>query len=260
MSAWRRRRCRPTDARALIERLRVAPLLRGLRGRPAADVAAAADALVRLSWLAADMGPRLAELDINPLILRAAGQGVIAVDARATLIGGNKCHEGHPVPPRIRRHLARAGHRASAGRRRLAQQRSVVLVVPYPPGGSTDNVARPLMQEWSRVIGQTIVIENRGGAGGTIGAEMVSRAKPDGHTLAAVPDSDLHDQPDHDAAALRCRTTTSSPIARLAASDAFVVINPSVPARTTSRSWSPMARRIPASCASAPPATAPSRS
>lgn len=73
------------DARALIEALRVAPLLHGLRGRPAADIAAAADALMRLSWLAADLGPRLAELDINPLILRAAGQGAIAVDARATL-------------------------------------------------------------------------------------------------------------------------------------------------------------------------------
>lgn len=73
------------EARALIEGLRVAPLLRGLRGRPAADIAAAADALLRLSWLAADLGPRLAELDVNPLILRAAGQGVIAVDARTTL-------------------------------------------------------------------------------------------------------------------------------------------------------------------------------
>jgi acyl-CoA synthetase (NDP forming) len=73
------------DAHAMIEALRVAPVLHGLRGRPAADIAAAADALMRLSWLAADLGPRLVELDINPLILRAAGQGAIAVDARATL-------------------------------------------------------------------------------------------------------------------------------------------------------------------------------
>ncbi|NMJ43555.1 acetate--CoA ligase family protein [Roseomonas sp. JC162] len=74
-----------SEARAMIEGLRVAPLLRGLRGRPPADIDAAADALMRLSWLAADLGPRLAELDVNPLILRAAGQGTIAVDARATL-------------------------------------------------------------------------------------------------------------------------------------------------------------------------------
>ncbi|MCS6892370.1 MAG: acetate--CoA ligase family protein [Rhodovarius sp.] len=76
---------RPADARALLEGLAMAPLLRGLRGRPALDVAAAAEALVRLSWLAADLGPRLVELDLNPVLLRPAGQGVIAVDARAIL-------------------------------------------------------------------------------------------------------------------------------------------------------------------------------
>ena len=74
-----------TTARAMIEGLRVAPLLHGLRGRPPADIDAAAAALMRLSFLAADLGPRLVELDVNPLILRAAGQGAIAVDARATL-------------------------------------------------------------------------------------------------------------------------------------------------------------------------------
>jgi acetyl-CoA synthetase (ADP-forming) len=72
------------QARAMIEGLRIAPVLAGRRG-PAADVAGAAEALSRLSWLAADLGPRLVTLDINPLILRAAGQGAIAVDARATL-------------------------------------------------------------------------------------------------------------------------------------------------------------------------------
>jgi acetyl-CoA synthetase (ADP-forming) len=74
----------PAQARAMIEALRIAPVLAGRRGRPA-DLAAAADALSRLSWLAADLGPRLVTLDINPLILRAAGQGAIAVDGRATL-------------------------------------------------------------------------------------------------------------------------------------------------------------------------------
>lgn len=73
------------DARALIDGLRAAPILRGVRGRPPADLDAAAEALARLSWLAADLGPRLEELDVNPLILRAVGQGAIAVDARATL-------------------------------------------------------------------------------------------------------------------------------------------------------------------------------
>lgn len=72
------------QARAMIAALRIAPVLAGLRGRPA-DMEAAAEALERLSWLAAELGPRLVTLDINPLVLRAAGQGAIAVDARATL-------------------------------------------------------------------------------------------------------------------------------------------------------------------------------
>lgn len=108
--------------------------------------------------------------------------------------------------------------------------RPVTLVAPYPPGGSTDNVARPLAPEWSRVIGQNVVIENRGGAGGSIGAEMVSRARPDGHTLLLFPTAIFTISPhmmtlpyDVDRAFL--------PIARVAASDAFVIIHPSVPAR-----------------------------
>ncbi|MEN0074527.1 MAG: acetate--CoA ligase family protein [Paracraurococcus sp.] len=76
---------RPGDAEALLRRLALWPVLEGVRGRPPLDVAAAVEALVRLSWLAADLGPRLVELDLNPLLLRAEGQGCIAVDARATV-------------------------------------------------------------------------------------------------------------------------------------------------------------------------------
>lgn len=110
-------------------------------------------------------------------------------------------------------------------------QRQVTLVVPYPPGGSTDNVARPLVQEWSRIIGETVVIENRGGAGGTIGAEVVSRARPDGHTLLLFPTavftiSPLMMRPPYDV------DRDFTPIARVASSDAFVIVNDTVPART----------------------------
>jgi acetyl-CoA synthetase (ADP-forming) len=78
---------RPSDAEAMLRRLALWPVLAGVRGRPALDVAAAVDALVRLSWTAADLGPRLVEMDLNPILLRAAGGGAIAVDARATLLG-----------------------------------------------------------------------------------------------------------------------------------------------------------------------------
>ncbi len=72
----------PVDAHqalALLERLAVRPLLGGLRGGPPADLAAVADAVVRLSVLAADLGDRLAALDVNPLI--AGPAGCLAVDA-----------------------------------------------------------------------------------------------------------------------------------------------------------------------------------
>ena len=69
------------EALAMIEETRGAALLRGFRGSPPADVAALADALVRLSWLAADLGDLLTTLEINPLMVLPAGQGVMAVDA-----------------------------------------------------------------------------------------------------------------------------------------------------------------------------------
>jgi acyl-CoA synthetase (NDP forming) len=75
----------PAHAQRLISQLRIAPVLAGARGRPAADVAALADTIAKLSGLAATLGPRLVELDINPLLVRDIGAGVIALDARATL-------------------------------------------------------------------------------------------------------------------------------------------------------------------------------
>ena len=66
----------------------------------------------------------------------------------------------------------------------LAQSdRPVSLVVGYPPGGSTDLTARIVGPELGRRLGQTVVIENIGGAGGTLGAQKVAAAKPDGQTL-----------------------------------------------------------------------------
>ena len=108
--------------------------------------------------------------------------------------------------------------------------RPVTLVVPYPPGGSTDNVARPLAPEWSRVLGQNVVIENRGGAGGSIGAEMVSRARPDGHTLLLFPTAIFTISP-HMMTLPYDTDRAFTPIARVASSDAFVIVHPSVPAR-----------------------------
>lgn len=62
-------------------------------------------------------------------------------------------------------------------------QRPIKLIVPYPPGASTDAVSREVAQQLSANLGQQVVVENRPGAGGLMGAEQVSRAAPDGYTL-----------------------------------------------------------------------------
>lgn len=59
----------------------------------------------------------------------------------------------------------------------------VNLVVPFPAGGGTDAFARPLAAQFSKVTGKTLVIDNRGGAGGTVGASYAAKGAPDGYTL-----------------------------------------------------------------------------
>jgi tripartite-type tricarboxylate transporter receptor subunit TctC len=86
-----------------------------------------------------------------------------------------------------RRQLALGTLALPLARPALAQDgwpsRPVRMVVPFTPGGSTDILARALSAELQETLGQPFVIENRGGAGGTLGSEVVARAAPDGYTL-----------------------------------------------------------------------------
>ena len=75
--------------------------------------------------------------------------------------------------------------------------KSITMIVPFPPGGLADIVARPVAEAMSRDLGQPVVIENRGGAGGGIGMGVAARAKPDGYTvlmalssLTVIPEAD----------------------------------------------------------------------
>jgi tripartite-type tricarboxylate transporter receptor subunit TctC len=63
------------------------------------------------------------------------------------------------------------------------QKRAVTLVVPFAPGGGTDALARDLAKPLADKLGVPVVVDNKGGAGGTIAAQQISQAKPDGHTL-----------------------------------------------------------------------------
>ena len=69
--------------------------------------------------------------------------------------------------------------------------RAITLIVNFPPGGSTDAMARIIREPLSQALGQNIIIDNRGGAGGTTGAAAVANAKPDGYTLLLSVNSAL---------------------------------------------------------------------
>src|SRR5574339_260276 len=71
----------------------------------------------------------------------------------------------------------------AAAPRNAYPERPIRLVVPYPPGGTADVMARMMGLRLGDKWGRTVVIDNRGGAGGNIATEMVARAEPDGYTM-----------------------------------------------------------------------------
>jgi tripartite-type tricarboxylate transporter receptor subunit TctC len=105
------------------------------------------------------------------------------------------------------------------------------IVVPFPPGQATDTVGRLIGQSLTERLGQGFVIENRTGAGGTIGTEAVAHAAPDGYTLllnglSGAFNATLYRKPDFDF--LR----DLAPVASIGGGPYVMMINPSVPAKT----------------------------
>ena len=91
--------------------------------------------------------------------------------------------------------LAMTALAGAAANAQTYPSRAISMVVPFPPGGNTDIMARALQVEMSKAMGQTIVIINKGGAAGTLGLIDVMRSTPDGYTIALTPNNPLTAQP-----------------------------------------------------------------
>lgn len=110
--------------------------------------------------------------------------------------------------------------------------RPVTLVVPFPPGGGTDTGGRIIAEQLGRRWGQTVVVENRGGAAGQIGADVVAKAKPDGYTLllgnigTQAINPSLYPRLPYNA------DTAFAPISLVAELPLAMMVNPAVPANT----------------------------
>src|SRR5262245_13639870 len=108
----------------------------------------------------------------------------------------------------------------------------VRLIVPFPPGGAVDYYARAVQNRLAETLCQTIVIENRAGAGGMVGAELVAKSPPDGHTLligniaALAMNVGLYAKMPYDP------VKDLTPIVRTVAVDYVMAVHPSVPARS----------------------------
>ncbi|QWE26305.1 tripartite tricarboxylate transporter substrate binding protein [Polynucleobacter sp. AP-Ainpum-60-G11] len=111
--------------------------------------------------------------------------------------------------------------------------RPIKLVVPYPPGGATDVIGRILAKNLSESLGQQVLVENRGGAGGNIGAEAVAKASPDGYTLLMGAVTSHSTMATLEKGKLRYDLLKDfTPVMIVGSVPLVVVVNPNVPVRT----------------------------
>ncbi len=110
--------------------------------------------------------------------------------------------------------------------------RPITLIVPYAAGGGNDVMARVAAEKMSKTLGQQIVIENRGGAGGSIATRQIAKAAPDGYTLGLGGTGTLAINPTLYANVGYDPRKDFAPVGLIATSALVIVVHPSLPART----------------------------
>ncbi len=128
--------------------------------------------------------------------------------------------------------LALAGMAAVSARAQDFPSRPITLIVPYSAGGGNDVMARTAAEKMSKTLGQQIVIENRGGAGGSIATRQIAKAAPDGYTLGLGGTGTLAINPTLYANVGYDPRKDFAPVGLIATSALVVCVNPALPART----------------------------
>ncbi|MBI4194670.1 MAG: tripartite tricarboxylate transporter substrate binding protein [Betaproteobacteria bacterium] len=112
-------------------------------------------------------------------------------------------------------------------------ERPVRMIVPFAPGGNVDITARTVAPALGQAFGQQVLVENRAGAGGTIGADVVAKAAPDGHTVLMASSSVMTNGPALYPKLPYDIVRDFAPVGRVAVVPLAIVVHPAVPARTT---------------------------
>ncbi|SOZ50297.1 Protein BugT [Cupriavidus taiwanensis] len=147
---------------------------------------------------------------VNPDIRRLAVHGLLACAAAcATWLGAGPAHAQPPAYP----------------------AKPVRLIVPFAAGGPADVLARAVREGLARATGQSVLVENKAGAAGTIGVDMVAKAAPDGYTVALVPVGNIAVNPTL-MPNLPYKPSDLAPVAMLATAENVLVVNAATPARS----------------------------
>ena len=120
----------------------------------------------------------------------------------------------------------------------------VRLVLPYPPGGGSDTIARPLAQRLTARLGQQVVVDNRGGAGGAIGMENAARSAPDGYTIVMALTAQLAVNPSLFRKLPYDPVKDFTPITQMADGPYILVVHPSLPVKSV-KEFIALARKRP---------------